>query len=70
MNCAACRYFEPKPSIDLSPEAAGGVCRRNAPQLFPIPARPPQGFAIFADWPPVKRSSWCGEFRPKLEAVS
>ena len=60
-RCLACQYF------DRSGARAGeaksqqwGQCRRNAPSLNPINAKP---HMIEGVWPHVRGDDWCGEFK-------
>ena len=57
MKCANCKWF-----YSGDPDSAGstGECRRNAPR-----AHTDANATMFAIWPVVRASSFCGEFRGK-----
>lgn len=59
-SCATCRFF-------LSEEEPG-YCRRFPPAVSmfkkPVEFAKPQQFDVVSEFPRMKSSGWCGEWRP------
>lgn len=41
-------------------------CRKNPPEVFPVPGGP-NGIMFLGTWPPVEPHNWCGEFVRRIE---
>ena len=64
LGCEQCRFFLALKTIDVSPNAAQGECRRNPPTRSTVMTA--HGIATMCGWPTVRRENSCGEFRARV----
>lgn len=57
MNCADCRYSEPKVTLDESDVVL--LCRRYPPNVINVDSE-----TDYVAWPTVHDTEWCGEYEP------
>lgn len=58
-TCATCRFYQSIRNWSES-QAAGGECRYNPPEQFPMPHG-----EFYSRWPDVSPECWCGEWELK-----
>jgi hypothetical protein len=60
-RCQTCQFFDRHDQRTVDGKAAQwGQCRREAPRLSPVNAKP---HMIEGVWPHVRGDDWCGEHR-------
>ena len=62
-RCSSCQFFDRHASRNGNGDgksAQWGQCRRNAPSLNPLNAKP---HMIEGVWPHVRGDDWCGEYK-------
>ena len=60
-RCTTCQFFDRHDARGAEGKAAQwGQCRRSAPRLNPINAKP---HMIEGVWPHVRGDDWCGEYK-------
>jgi hypothetical protein len=66
-KCLNCQFYDRKngkPTDGTAP--LWGQCRRNAPHLNPMTAKP---YVIEGIWPLVRDDDWCGEWKMLARAL-
>jgi hypothetical protein len=63
-RCDTCRFFEPPPRDGNNPP----LCRRHAPVARLFWKQDIDDCAIWATWPKVLDSDWCGEWEAKHDS--
>lgn len=64
-NCEDCKFFI---ETNKENETQFGVCRRNPPQILPIPRAEKAGDYQSA-YPTVRGDFWCGEFLVNIAKI-
>jgi hypothetical protein len=59
-KCTTCQYYDRRHVNGVSGAPQTGQCRRTAPMLNPVNAKP---YLIEGIWPTVRDDDWCGEWK-------
>jgi hypothetical protein len=59
-KCNTCQYYDRRQVNGVSGAPQTGQCRRTAPMLNPVNAKP---YMIEGIWPTVRDDDWCGEWK-------
>lgn len=59
-KCTTCQYYDRRQMNGVSGAPQTGQCRRTAPMLNPVNAKP---YIIEGIWPTVRDDDWCGEWK-------
>jgi hypothetical protein len=59
-KCTNCQYYDRRQVNGVSGAPQTGQCRRTAPMLNPVNAKP---YLIEGIWPTVRDDDWCGEWK-------
>lgn len=59
-KCNTCQYYDRRQVNGVSGAPQTGLCRRAAPMLNPVNAKP---YMIEGIWPTVREDDWCGEWK-------